>query len=656
MNKSQKIVISIISVTLVLLILLGLTYAYFLTQIKGNTNEKSISVTTADLKLEYGDGNGFVTLSNVVPNTTITPLITKTFTVSNKGNVTVDYGVFLEEVINTFERVEDLDLKVECTSSINNKACNGYDDKMLINNDMLFSNSIDEEEIQTFTLTLDYKDNGLDQSVDMNKNVSAKVQIYGLNDTVDLSGEVTDANPGDYIIVSSTPKKSYLKDNKYKVVGLLPEDHTISVFNNDGTLKYTKNITIQQGKEESITDNIITITKNTSLVNINISESEADIEEIINNPYDIGTLSYNILNNAQLNKNGTMYRKTPLTKVAEQVSLENESVLSVADDDLGTSYYFRGNVENNYVNFAGMCWRIVRIEGDGSIKLLLEEKRITCTPGIAYGDWAIPTEVGGNTYNGNYGYIGHEAQSLTALDGTKNTYQMYIMSYLDGANSNSMATAFKNFQGNNDKINGTLTRKIYDNYNQANISDYLKADNWCLGDKVFSKGGTSPYYTFTELTEEGMLDKKIKGENLYYDTSLRLSDNNVSGYNPTFKCNGTSLNKFNDSEFMYVATITVDEMVFAGAIFYPNKTESNFYMINNYQKANQRIFWTLSPMFFRTAGGEQYDFIAAVYYNGGEYNYSPDDARQKFRPAIVLKPNIKISGGVGTITNPYIIK
>jgi hypothetical protein len=43
----------------------------------------------------------------------------------------------------------------------------------------------------------------------------------------------------------------------------------------------------------------------------------------------------------------------------------------MAPDDYGTSYYFRGNITNNFVSFAGMCWRIVRVTGDGSIKLAL---------------------------------------------------------------------------------------------------------------------------------------------------------------------------------------------------------------------------------------------------------------------------------------------
>lgn len=61
MNKRQKITISIVGITIVLLALLGLTYAYFLTRIQGTTNDKSISVTIAELKLVYVDA----TISNM---------------------------------------------------------------------------------------------------------------------------------------------------------------------------------------------------------------------------------------------------------------------------------------------------------------------------------------------------------------------------------------------------------------------------------------------------------------------------------------------------------------------------------------------------------------------------------------------------------------
>ena len=41
-----------------------------------------------------------------------------------------------------------------------------------------------------------------------------------------------------------------------------------------------------------------------------------------------------------------------------------------APDDYGTSYYFRGNVENNWVKFANSYWRIIRINGDNTIRMI----------------------------------------------------------------------------------------------------------------------------------------------------------------------------------------------------------------------------------------------------------------------------------------------
>ncbi len=40
-----------------------------------------------------------------------------------------------------------------------------------------------------------------------------------------------------------------------------------------------------------------------------------------------------------------------------------EAGVFATEDDYGTSYYYRGSVENNYVSFAGMTWRIIRING-----------------------------------------------------------------------------------------------------------------------------------------------------------------------------------------------------------------------------------------------------------------------------------------------------
>ncbi len=70
-----------------------------------------------------------------------------------------------------------------------------------------------------------------------------------------------------------------------------------------------------------------------------------------------------ILKNNQINKSSQ-------TKIGEEVALTDEGLIETTDER-GVSYYFRGNVSNNYVYFADLMWRIVKINEDGSVKLIL---------------------------------------------------------------------------------------------------------------------------------------------------------------------------------------------------------------------------------------------------------------------------------------------
>lgn len=61
-----------------------------------------------------------------------------------------------------------------------------------------------------------------------------------------------------------------------------------------------------------------------------------------------------------------------LTKVGEEAAVDDEGLIKSSDDS-GVSYYFRGNVKNNYVSFANFNWRIVRINGDGTVRIILDD-------------------------------------------------------------------------------------------------------------------------------------------------------------------------------------------------------------------------------------------------------------------------------------------
>ena len=76
------------------------------------------------------------------------------------------------------------------------------------------------------------------------------------------------------------------------------------------------------------------------------------------------------------NWNGVSYESITYTLTGPTMSemeLETDKSdkgLYEATDDYGTTYYYRGNVKNNNVYFAGIYWRIVRINGGGSLRLI----------------------------------------------------------------------------------------------------------------------------------------------------------------------------------------------------------------------------------------------------------------------------------------------
>lgn len=65
----------------------------------------------------------------------------------------------------------------------------------------------------------------------------------------------------------------------------------------------------------------------------------------------------------------------------------------MAEDDYCKSYYYRG-VADNWVDFAGFYWRIIRINGDGSIRLIYSGTKTNNT--------GEATQIGTSYYNQYY--------------------------------------------------------------------------------------------------------------------------------------------------------------------------------------------------------------------------------------------------------------
>ena len=175
--------------------------------------------------------------------------------------------------------------------------------------------------------------------------------------------------------------------------------------------------------------------------------------------------------------------KTPITTPGTAISTASEALLASAEDDYGTSYYFRGAVKNNDVEFANKCWRIVRISGDGSVKLILHNDNTTkvANPCDSSNNSASAAfaRYSGETYtsafNTNYNdnaYVGFKYGTVGASDYASahaNTNKSTILTNLEIWYNNNL-TAYESVIDNsvwcNDKTNVTDT-----SYNPWNWSD-----------------------------------------------------------------------------------------------------------------------------------------------------------------------------------------
>ena len=339
-----------------------------------------------------------------------------------------------------------------------------------------------------------------------------------------------------------------------------------------------------------------------------------------------------------------------LTNPITDASALNEAVMSLAPDDYGISYYFRGNVQNNFVSFANMCWRIVRITGDGSIKLALYDySSASCTNTGA--DLAF-ARYNGNTYN--------------TLFNKKYNDNAYIGFMYGTPNSTTYAATHAN-------INKSTILQNLETWYKAKLTSYTDklADTiWC-NDRSTVKDVTFKYVS----SENGVLNKDsmpfpglgYKLDMTFYGSGIRnfgaeSSFNSVTyGTGPSLICpkdnDRGKLSKFTVTDTVNgngnldykIGLLTADEMALAGM------TTSSVYFNNNYDETSVTSYlrsnangdyWTLSPVTFNFDGARVWCSYSGDY-GVGEYN--------ALRPAVSLKSATTISGGNGTASSPFIV-
>lgn len=277
-----------------------------------------------------------------------------------------------------------------------------------------------------------------------------------------------------------------------------------------------------------------------------------------------------------------------------------ESGVFAAEDDYGTSYYYRGSVENNYVDFAGKIWRIIRINGDGSVRIILND--------------VLETTSSFNSAHTDNAYVGY-------MYGTPG--------------SSSYAATHTN-------TNDSELKKSLDTWYENNLKNYtayLVDDGFCNDRSILETIG----------------NYGISSMETHYEGYAR-----ITASLPSLKCRQsddlftTSSASIGNKALIYpIATITADEVMLAGSsggMFDGswNMTKESASYLDIGKK-----YWTMTPAGFFAPYGV-INLVSGVFCVGT--NGSLDDywvyQLQGIRPVINLRSDA-IKSGNGEVNTLY---
>ncbi len=366
--------------------------------------------------------------------------------------------------------------------------------------------------------------------------------------------------------------------------------------------------------------------------------------------------------------------------------------LYMAEDDEGESYYYRGAVKNNYVSFAGFTWRIIRRNGDGSVRMIYSGKSTSDTgDNVTIGNsqfnskYRDPTYVG---YKYNEDFSLHENNGTTGYTWFTNTkkYNFGTGYTFDEATKKFTLTGDIKQLTWNDNHDEIVNNGLYSCLNTAcnvvyKVTGYSNATTMIVQPISYSSNSLLTAQTNkTDSPIKTKLDNWYKTNMTSYTSKLAdetfCSDRSISSgtgyktdsytfygaYNrlqdskkPSLKCsqNNDKFKMSNESAKLdySVGLILADEVALAGGRSYYNgeySPNSNYYLYNG------KYYWTLSPSYF-----DSYGSLATVWLVLPSGDLNPwYNVTNSFgvRPVISLRADTMITKGDGSSLNPFVIQ
>ena len=322
-----------------------------------------------------------------------------------------------------------------------------------------------------------------------------------------------------------------------------------------------------------------------------------------------GTTTWN-----SISYDSTTYKLSATTLTETELETDkSDKGLYQGTDDYGTTYYYRGNVKNNIVKFAGFYWQIIRINGDGTIRLLYN--------GTEKNASGVKQSIDNRTYQFNSLY-------------NDPTYVGYMYGDKDG-------TTFDEVHNN---TNNSTIKTSVDNWYKTNIADkgygsYISNAVGFCGDRSLPAGVWG-----TNDNGDGINNNKSS----FFGAYVRYVKN-VAQFTcpePSRDLYTTTDSSIGNKALTYpVGLITYDELVFAGM--------DNRHINKLSWAYSTQHYWTMSPSYFHATSGYAKEWIlhSAGYLNLGWFVYAGLGAR----PVINLKSDTLITSGIGTSSDPFVV-
>jgi hypothetical protein len=291
---------------------------------------------------------------------------------------------------------------------------------------------------------------------------------------------------------------------------------------------------------------------------------------------------------------------------------ETSSGMWSASDDYGTSYYYRGKIDNNNVLFGGYCWKVIRINGNGTTRMIYNG---TPTDGKCTAT-GTATQIGTNAFNTNC---------------TDNAY----VGYMYGTVGSST------YDATHANTNSSTIKTVIDTWYNTNLSSYadkISDTEFCNDRSIASAAATWK----TDDTALGYGTNKT-----YYGAYNRIVNNNAPiltcpNKHDRFTVDDTGVG---NGDLTYpISLITIDEVEMAG-VNWATSSNTAFYLYTG------SWYWTVSALGFSGTLADEFDVSSVGNLDDDYVNSSGHGVR----PVINLNTGTLFTSGDGTSTNPFVI-